>query len=744
MARLPHPLRSVFRRNGLAFPALLLMLLMPACHTSETQVQSPSSELPRIASGPTHALAVKPDGTVWAWGSNLSGQLGDGTTLDRSTPGPVGGLSNVVAVSAGGGDAGCFCGVGYESGSSLALKRDGTLWSWGLNQSGQLGDGSITDRHSPVAVSGLQGVVAASMGLLHGLAVKGDGTVWAWGYNGYGALGDGTTADHLVPAKVLGLTGVVDVKAGDESSVNYSVALKGDGTVWIWGDNSFSEFGDGSTTASLVPKQVPGLSNVVAIAAQFGEVEALTKDGTVWAWGLQSRKAVPTLVTGIGNVAAIRFNTALRADGTVWIWQYDWSTPDVSQTAPTQVTGLPNIAQIGSSWGSLFLTGDNHVWAWGDNTSGILGNGQPLSQPSPQTVGLSTVSHVSALRDATAALKTDGSVWTWGESYWLASPNVGTTSSPTQIPGLSNVVSVADSGYHCLALSGGQVYAWGYNGSGALGDGTTTDSNVPVRVLGLSGVTAIAAGKFSSLALKADGTVWVWGYDSSGAVNQSTPVQISGLTGITAIAAAGGLASNGYDLPHSLALKADGTVWAWGTNRSGQLGDGTTTTRRTPVQVSGLTGITSIAAGPWHSLAVKNDGTVWAWGHNSFGELGDGTTTGQLVPVQVSGLNGATAVACGGGLDINSANSAHSLALKGDGTVWAWGANTFGQLGDATRQNRLTAVQVPGLAGVATIAAGATHSVAITATALKTWGADYYGQLGLGRVLVASTPIQVY
>jgi hypothetical protein len=155
---------------------------------------------------------------------------------------------------------------------------------------------------------------------------------------------------------------------------------------------------------------------------------------------------------------------------------------------------------------------------------------------------------------------------------------------------------------------------------------------------------------------------------------------------------------------HSLALKDDGTVWAWGYNGYGQLGNGTNTDSNVPVQVSGLTGITAIAWGGSHSLALKNDGTVWAWGYNGYGQLGNGTNTDSNLPVQVSSLTGITVIAGG---------SRHSLALKNDGTVWAWGYNGYGQLGNGTNTDSNVPVQVSGLTGITAIAGGGYHSLAI-------------------------------
>ena len=190
--------------------------------------------------------------------------------------------------------------------------------------------------------------------------------------------------------------------------------------------------------------------------------------------------------------------------------------------------------------------------------------------------------------------------------------------------------------------------------------------------------------------------------------------------------------SAGY--AHTVALKQDGTVWAWGGNDYGQLGDGTQTDSLTPVQVRGLYNVTAIAAGGYHTVALKQDGTVWAWGDNTYGELGDGTQTDRLTPVQVSGLStNVTAIAAG---------YLHTVAQKLDGTAWTWGSNYNGQLGDGKQTDRYTPVQVSGLSNVIAIAAGSAH-----ATALKQdgtvwgWGWDFAGQLGDGTTTDSPTPV---
>ncbi len=281
------------------------------------------------------------------------------------------------------------------------------------------------------------------------------------------------------------------------------------------------------------------------------------------------------------------------------------------------------------------------------------------------------------------------------------------------------------------ATAQGTPWAWGDNFVGQLGDGTTIQRTTPVQVSTLSSVTAVVAGTIGihSLALKSDGTVWAWGHNGGQlgdgtTTTRLTPVRVSVLIGVTAIAAGG---------VHSLAL-SNGRVWVWGINWAGQLGDGTTTTRVTPVQVSGLTNVTAIAGGGIHSLALKSDGTVWAWGANGIGELGDGTTTNRTTPVQVGSLTGVTAIA--GGVF-------HSLALS-NGTVWAWGANGFGELGDGTTTNRVAPVQVSGLTNVTAIAGDNGYSLALKSDGtVWAWGIGGGGQLGDGTLTNRNTPVQV-
>ena len=339
----------------------------------------------------------------------------------------------------------------------------------------------------------------------------------------------------------------------------------------------------------------------------------------------------------------------------------------------------------------MALCSDNTVRAWGDNTWGQLGNGNNTSSNVP--VQVSNLTGVVALSSGdvhSLALKNDGTVWAWGDNLiynQLGNGNNTNSNVPVQVSNLIGVVAIAGGGDHSLALKNdGTVWVWGNNGVGQYGNGNTTISNVPVQVSFLTGIVAIASGNQHSLALKNDGTVWSWGWNLDGQLGNGNnvieyfAVQVSGLTGVVALA--GGV-------NHSLALKNDGTVWSWGGNFSGQLGNGNNGgSNNVPAQVSGLTGVVAIVGANYFSLALKNDGTVRAWGYNLNGQLGNGNNTDSYVPVQVSGLSGVVAIAGG---------ASQSLALKNDGTVWAWGNNPQGQLGTGNNTSSNVPVQVTGL-----------------------------------------------
>jgi alpha-tubulin suppressor-like RCC1 family protein len=377
---------------------------------------------PTLAGGSAFVLALRPNGEVWAWGDNQRGQLGDGTTTNRTSPVKTQGLPvlsgstviNPVTVTA-----------GYFF--SVALLEDGNLRAWGENASGQLGDGTITNRHTPIQVSGISTVDAIAAGYYHTLALRSDGTVWAWGGNASGQLGDGTTTERHTPQQVPGLTNMVAVAAGR----NHSLALSSNGTVWAWGYNLYGQLGNNATIDSTTPVQVQGLSStVVDVEAGMYYSLAVLANGTVWGWG-------DNRYLQIGSNGGTQSRTAVQV-------------PQLSGV--TYVVGSPSsgydhtIAVKGSDG---ITTGDGTVWTWGSNGAGQLGHGVSYCPyGSSYTTGTPTqpnnltgaFTSVASSTSASFAQRADGTVWVWGtDSMGLwgdGGANGSCTQTPRQVPGL--------------------------------------------------------------------------------------------------------------------------------------------------------------------------------------------------------------------------------------------------------------------------------------------------------------------
>lgn len=327
---------------------------------------------------------------------------------------------------------------------------------------------------------------------------------------------------------------------------------------------------------------------------------------------------------------------------------------------------------------SLALKTNGSLWAWGSNYDEQLGVGElhVLKSITPLRVGTgSNWRSLAAGLENTLALQADGTMWGWGGIFY---ENVSYGSSPVQIGEDRDWTAASSGDRHQLSLKqDGSLWAWGRNQLGQLGDGTGADRSIRLIRVGAENDWAMAAaGSNHTVALKGDGTLWAWGWNTDGQLGEGTntdrflPVRIGADNDWTAV---------GAGHAHTLALKADGSLWAWGANDYGQLGDGTGIGSIHPVRIGSDKDWVGIGAGYVHSLARKADGTIWAWGWNLYGQLGDGTNLDQFLPVQVGREADWTAVAAGYG---------HTLARKGDGTLWAWGRNIDGTLGDGTEADR--------------------------------------------------------
>lgn len=653
----------------------------------------------------------------------------------------------------------------------LALTADGSVLAWGENNFGQLGDTTNLSRLTPVWVHNLNSVSQIATGHSHSVAVKPSGKVFTWGYNFFGSLGDGTTLDRNQPVQVPNFT-AVSAAAG----LDHTIALRSDGTVWAWGRNTDGQLGDGTNTNRPSPVKVTGLSGVVGIAARASHSIALRSDGTVWTWGRNAEaqlgdgtttsRNVPVQVVSLSGVvqvsAGINFMAALKADGSVWAWGQNEAGQlgdgtRIGKLLPVQ-TAISNVSSIACGFRQvLALKTDQSLWAWGGGSLGMGFTVESVTTPQ-QPIVLTSAAKIAAGGNS-LAITNDGTLYWWGPGARdypyqadagpartaidtpVFSPDGGTFSGPQAVTitlpgGAATLESVSLGGVFSLGLlSNGQVYAWGHNDRGQVGlpppFSVSSFAPAPVPISGLDSITAVAAGESHAVARRSDGTVWCWGSNfagqlgNGGSQDTNLPTKVSGLNNISKVAAS----------THTLALSADGTIWAWGTNSFGQLGLGHTGEQRTPAQVPGLNNVKAIAAGSGHSIALKHDGSVWVWGWNLNGQLGNGTTVNSITPIPVNGLTNVIDIAAG---------NQHSVALLSNGTLMSWGANQDGELGDGTNARKLTPVTTVGLNSVVLISAQSNNTTALKSdgTVWK-WGRRFNGSLGTPVTAPSNLPAQV-
>jgi alpha-tubulin suppressor-like RCC1 family protein len=353
-----------------------------------------------------------------------------------------------------------------------------------------------------------------------------------------------------------------------------------------------------------------------------------------------------------------------------------------------------------------------NAYAWGGNANGRLGDDTDTSRSSPVSVvgGFSDWVSSSGGRDHSLGVRANGTLWAWGlnSNGRLGDNSITSRRSPVSVVGgFTDWISASAGGYHSLGVrANGSLWAWGNNGNGQLGDDTITSRRSPVSVVGgFTDWISASAGGFHSLGVRANGTLWAWGNNSNGRLgddtvtDQSSPVSVVGGFNDWVSASAG--------RRHSLGVRANGSLWAWGYNGNGRLGDNSNTDRSSPVSVvGGFTDWISASAGFAHSLGVRANGSLWAWGYNSSGRLGDDTVTDRSSPVSV----------VGGFTDWISASAggAHSLGVRANGSLWAWGPNSFGRLGDDSTTARSSPVSVVGgFTDWVSASAGNSHSLGI-------------------------------
>ncbi|BDR54236.1 hypothetical protein KIMH_03470 [Bombiscardovia apis] len=791
----------------------------------------------RIAAGYASSFALGNNGKIYAWGNTTnteggsgSGVLGVGDNNDRYSPTEVVGIPNTVKITT----------FSILADFVMALGSDGLIYTWGNNSYGQLATGDTVNRNSAVVVNppvGTQRFTSINAGEWDATAIADDGYTYKWGIRNRGVFGDGTgdtdlggTPNVLIPTRVtVTLPGGAGIKSLS-SGGHHTLAIGTDNKTYAWGWNGlypYGQLGAGITTATWkttpIPVNVPSGVTFISVTAGAFNSAAIGSDGNTYMWGMSKFNS-----TGgaLGDGATVNRNTPVRVGGPITITRVTFGgivTPGTVTPVSSIWTGntpphAPGDVDVIVSWtlngfaqpnetlrfryldtftvtfdldtapgippgSQRVLEGSKATWptqpSWaGHGFVGWFLNGKPYTYNEPVTANITLTAH-----------------WEERTFTFTMDPNRGPNSGGTSVtitphPKGSSVLftQVSAGWYHTLAIgSDGDLYAWGRNDAGQIGDNSTTNRLQPTKAVTPNGVKflKISAGPNNSFALGSDNRWYAWGFNTSGQLgtgttsNQLRPQAISMPTGVGAYTQV----SPGRD--HTLAIGDNSTTYAWGANNSGQLGDNTTVNQLSPVAVQTPAGVyqfTQVSAGSGHSIGIGDNGQAYSWGSNQYGQLGTSVInvgSSSSVPVQVqlpvgvSTFKQATATAdwslaisdtgriytwgyngdyeLGNGTTVNqplpaepsipsgitftnvTTNSDSAMSIGSNGSIYAWGYNASGQLGTGNQTSPTRPIVVNPKPGTTftKLLSGWKHAIGIDTTGgIWTWGDNEYGQLG--------------
>ena len=654
--------------------------------------------------------AIRSDGALFTWGAGGNGRSGQNAVTNRSSPVQVGTSSW------------SFISVGYLTGA--AIRSDGTLWAWGSNVYGEVGDGTQTARSSPVQIGTQSWTFVdysrhAGSSEYNSAGIDSLGKLYGWGRNTNGdVIGDNSVVTQSFgPVQTSAQQSLVDNNVPSSwnqisTSISHIVAIDSTNKLYVWGRNPSSQLGISSSPELSWSQVVVGVSSSAAIRS----------DGRLFVWGYNTDGV-------LGDVAIAAINSAV-------------SVPQALGTASWTQAALYDTSMYA-------IRNDGALFAWGLNGTGQLGLNDVVTRSSPVQVGIS-FSKITAGSRFAIAVKSNGQLWGWGQNNQgqLGLSDTTLRSSPVQI-GTSSWSQVSASEQYALALDvNNKLYGWGYNLNGELGDNTVASKSSPVQI-GTSSWTLIYA-NYSSAAIRSDGALFTWGSNGSGQlgngtiVNRSSPVQV-GTSSWTSVSVA---SSN------MVAIKADGTLWSWGANPNGELGinGAINGLRSSPVQIGSLSNWSKLISSGNHIYingAIDTAGQMYLWGlPGAGGMIGDNTTTTRSSPVQVGANSVVNIVKTRPTLlDSSSwtqvsAGRSHTLAIKSDQTLWGWGGWAAGVA--ANTSVLFSSPAQVGALSYTKISAANNSSYAISNTnKLYAWGQNSSGELGLNDVANRSSPVQV-
>ena len=707
---------------------------------------------PDVETNGSHTIILKANGTVWSYGTNTYGELGNGTNEESDSPVQVefGTGTQIVEISAG-------------TEHNIALDTNGTVWTWGRNNYGQLGVTGLTSSNVPVQVTIPETVVKVVAGNNFSFVIGESGKVYAFGYNVNGELGVGTYKNVTKPTEVLGVENAIDI-AGAE---NHSVLVTNKGEIYTTGNNTYGQLGTEETRTNKFTK-VAGISNIIEVETGDNHNVALSIGGDVYVWGSniygqlglndRTNRNVPTKVEDIRNIEDIsagRANTMLLENtGVIYSTGANTEGEIGDGTVETkekyvEVTRIPDAIEVttGNTY-SVAIRKDGTVWGWGDYNHGVANKESKTNSEIPVIIGNDAsilngnkiILKTSEIRNLGINTKYQFNVYEEYDkeaddfTYESANPGIaeinedgiimGVKVGVTKVTAIDKetkeeytvIVKVIDNqklvipkveggnGFAVALKGDGTIWTWGYNSSGALGDGTYGTALVPKKTNIIATYTDISVGKDFGVALRNNGTVWAWGSNSNGQLgienhqNSAKPVQVHELENIEQIATGE---------THAVAISGYGIIYGWGSNQNGELGLYSQDDVVLPTVIATPdTEVVSISAGKGQTSYVTTEGKVYGLGSILSGELegidnaikvevGEGYILILTKDGEIYEYDGNLSQVIGASNAINiSAQGQTRMYQNIAGEVFVWGTNTEGQLGTNDIADKTTPTKV--------------------------------------------------
>jgi len=509
---------------------------------------------------------------------------------------------------------------------------------------------------------------SVSAGSIHTAAIDINGSLYAWGLNSSGQVGYLTAqTSYTIPTKIAKVGVVIPswskaTAMGGGGAFAAVAAIRANGTLWTWGSGNGGQLGSNATASRSSPVQV-GTSSWTQLAGGISNVIAIDSVGGLYAWGTGQQNGLnstlgvssPTKIgTSSWTMVSILDSTAGAIDslGRLFTWGTGVNGQLGDNTAVSKSS--PVLIASGTSWSFIAMGGTHSagitnlgaLYTWGRGNEGQLGDGTTVTKSSPVKIGSSSWSKVAAGVSHTNAIDITGALWGWGGGAGgqMGDGTVLPKSTPVKLGSSSWSVISAGTSHSAGITTTGALFTWGTNSNGQLGSGTTINRSSPVQV-GTSSWAAVTCGQSHTTAIDAAGNLYVWGQGTAGAigdntvVSKSSPVQVGPYSYNEALNIYGSWSAVSAGGTHTVAIDAVGALYVWGLGTSGQLGDGTTVNKLSPIQIASGTSWTSVSAGDLFTTAVSTANTAYAWGFNSAGQLGDGTTVSKSAPVLISGFN---------------------------------------------------------------------------------------------------------